>query len=62
MYKLYQENGAIYITKPNILLKNRNRLGGKIDIFLMDQECSIDIDSLNDFKKAKDFMVESNIN
>jgi len=60
--KFYQENGAIYITKPNILLKNRNRLGGKIDIFLMDQECSIDIDSLKDFKKAKDFMVESNIN
>lgn len=57
----YQENGAIYITKSNILLKNKNRLGGKIDIFIMDQECSIDIDSISDFKKAKVFMVKNNI-
>jgi len=55
----YQENGAIYITKPNILLKNKNRLGGKIDIFVMDEKSSLDIDTLNDLKKANDLMKKS---
>ena len=58
----YQENGAIYIAKSNILLKNRNRLGGKIDIYVMSEESSLDIDTLNDLKKAKDFMKKNKIN
>ncbi len=57
----YQENGAIYITKPNVLLKNKNRLGGKINVFIMDQESSLDIDNLSDLKKAKDYMIKKNI-
>jgi CMP-N-acetylneuraminic acid synthetase len=57
----YQENGAIYITKPNILLQNKNRLGGKIDIFVMDKNSSLDIDNLNGLKKANDLM-KKNIN
>lgn len=49
----YKENGAIYITKTEILLKKNNRLGGKIGIYNMRNEISIDIDTLNDFKIAE---------
>ena len=51
--KLFQENGAIYITKPNILINKNNRLGGKISIFEMGFWNSIDIDHLEDFKMAE---------
>ena len=30
----FQENGAIYITKPKIYFLNKNELGGKISLFL----------------------------
>ena len=51
----YKENGAIYITKINILLKNNNRLGGKIGIYNMKNEVSIDIDTLSDFEIAENY-------
>ena len=57
----YRENGSIYITKPKILLLNNNRLGGKIDIYLMKKENSLDIDTLDDLKQA-DLLVKKNKN
>ena len=48
--ELYQENGAIYITRPEIYFKNKNRLGGKISIFTMDFWESLEIDEVKDFK------------
>ena len=41
----YRENGAIYITKYKILMGNHNILGGKIELYIMPEECSIDIDT-----------------
>lgn len=52
----YVENGSIYIFKPWVLKKLNNRLGGKISLFLMKEEASIDIDSLIDFKIAEFFL------
>ena len=49
----YRENGSIYVTRPKILLLYNNRLGGKIDIYLMKKEHSLDIDTLKDIKEAK---------
>ena len=49
----YVENGAIYISKPNLLIKNSNRLGGKISTYVMPYDRSIDIDSIHDFKEAE---------
>lgn len=49
----YVENGSIYIFKPWVLKEFNNRLGGKISLFIMKEEASIDIDSLIDFKIAE---------
>jgi N-acylneuraminate cytidylyltransferase len=45
----YRENGAIYITKYKILMENHNRLGGKIGLYIMPEESSIEIDMEFDF-------------
>jgi len=50
MPKKYRENGAIYITKKNLLTKNKNRLGGKIKAIVMNEIDSIDIDEIYDFE------------
>lgn len=47
------ENGAFYLTKKEILEKNKNRLGGKIGIFLMPEEKAIDIDEPSDWPLAE---------
>ena len=52
----YVENGSIYIFKPWVLKELNNRLGGKISLFVMKEEASIDIDSLIDFKIAEFFL------
>lgn len=41
----FKENGAIYVTKYSIFIKYRNRLGGKVGYYLMDNDRSIEIDS-----------------
>jgi len=45
----FAENGAIYITKKNILLKEKSRLGGKIALYVMNQEHSLEIDTNYDW-------------
>lgn len=49
----YRENGSIYIFKPNILLKNKVRLGGKISIYKMSSWKNIDIDTPEQFRTAE---------
>jgi N-acylneuraminate cytidylyltransferase len=44
------ENGAFYITKRQILESEKCRLGGKIGIFRMPRESSVDIDEPEDFR------------
>jgi N-acylneuraminate cytidylyltransferase len=57
---IFRENGSIYITKLHILLKEKNRLGGKISIFEMKEEEGHEIDSLNDFNLVKDLILKLN--
>ena len=45
----YVENGAIYFFKPEIMLKYKNRFGGKIGLYLMDFWQSFEIDSPEDW-------------
>ncbi len=48
----YMENGSIYIFKPWVLKKLKNRLGGKIELFIMRDDQSVDIDTEQDFRYA----------
>ena len=54
--KLFLENGSIYIFKPDILMKCKNRLGGKIGMYEMPFERSYEIDSYQDIETCKFFM------
>ena len=45
-----KENGSIYISTYENVFKNKNRLGGKIETFIMDEIESLEIDTDLDFK------------
>jgi N-acylneuraminate cytidylyltransferase len=45
----WHENGSFYIFKKDILIKNNNRLGGKIGIYSMPSANSFEIDSYFDW-------------
>jgi N-acylneuraminate cytidylyltransferase len=51
------ENGAFYLTKKEIFLKNQNRLGGKIGIYLLSEDRAIDIDEPADWQVAEKYLL-----
>ncbi len=52
----YIENGSIYIFKPEILFNNKNRLGGKIESYIMKQWQVHEIDSFDDLELVEHYM------
>lgn len=58
--KWYRLNGAIYISKVDVLLKNGSFYGPQSYAFIMSQGSSIDIDSELDFEIA-DFLLKRRI-
>ena len=60
--KKYHENGSFYIFKPDILLKNNNRLGGKIGYYVMESFKSFQIDEYDDIKLCETIMNGYRIN
>jgi CMP-N,N'-diacetyllegionaminic acid synthase len=53
MKNQFIENGAIYVTKYNLFKKTNCRISGKIGLFEMPQELSLQIDSLSDLSNAE---------
>jgi N-acylneuraminate cytidylyltransferase len=56
MKNQFVENGAIYITKNPSFNESKCRVSGKIGIFQMSEEDSIEIDSLNDLFIAEQIL------
>ena len=54
----FVENGALYVFDTQKYLKYRNRLFGKIGVYVMPEFKSIDIDTNDDFKKASKILKE----
>ena len=48
--KAYMLNGAIYICKTELLIKNRSWYSENTIPYIMDKNTSVDIDDINDFK------------
>lgn len=46
----YLENGSLYIFKKEGFLKHKNRFFGKIGTYVMERNCSYEIDSKDEFK------------
>ena len=58
--KSYLENGSFYIFKPQLIRKNKNRLSGKIGMYLMEKYKSFQIDNEEDLKICSAIMKEYN--
>lgn len=58
MQPQYQENGSIYVFKPQILQKFGNRLGGKIVLYEMNESSIVDIDTETDFVLAQAMLAQ----
>lgn len=55
---VHRINGAIYVTRRHVLMKENRILGEDTRAFVMVPECSIDIDTLLDLKIAEILMKE----
>ncbi|MBJ13432.1 MAG: hypothetical protein CMG62_10225 [Candidatus Marinimicrobia bacterium] len=54
----YMRNGAIYLTKRNVLMKDSSIWGKKITPIIMSEKTSISIDSELDFKIVDELLNE----
>lgn len=52
----YVENGSIYVFKPWVLKETKNRLGGKISLYVMSEMAAVEIDSEDDFQMIEFLM------
>jgi N-acylneuraminate cytidylyltransferase len=54
--KTYLENGSFFIFRPEVLIKNNNRLGGNISLFIMDRYKMFQIDNMEDIELSSIIM------
>ena len=53
----YRETGSLYLTKTEIYLEAENRIGGKVGVFVMDEDEGVDIDTPTDFLIAEQILL-----
>ena len=53
MKTYYRENGAIYVTTKEGLLKSKNRLNGRVGLYEMPRQRSFEIDELEDLEEIQ---------
>ncbi|WP_251445653.1 cytidylyltransferase domain-containing protein [Microbacterium sp. USTB-Y] len=49
----YKETGSLYLTRTEIYERERNRIGGRVGLFVMDEAEGVDIDTLVDLRIAE---------
>ncbi|MBT2519657.1 cytidylyltransferase domain-containing protein [Arthrobacter sp. ISL-28] len=49
----YRETGSLYLTKTEIYERHSNRLGGRIGLFIMDEDEGVDVDTELDLSVAE---------
>lgn len=52
----FRETGSLYLTRTEVYETQHNRLGGRIGLFVMDPAESLDIDTLEDFERAEQWV------
>lgn len=52
----YFENGSLYVTAPHIYRAHGNRIGGTVDLFVLDEMEGVDIDTLTDVAAAESML------
>lgn len=52
----YRETGSVYLTRTSIYRQTANRMGGRIGLFVMDEDEGVDIDTLHDLQTAAALM------
>lgn len=54
----YRENGSIYVSAVDVLRSRRNRLGGRITMFVMDPREGVDVDEEVDLRIVAELLEE----
>lgn len=56
----YYESGSLYLTRTEIYENEHNRIGGEVELFLMDEAEGVDIDTLVDLRVAEQVLADVN--
>jgi CMP-N,N'-diacetyllegionaminic acid synthase len=55
--KAYHREGSIYITRTEVILEKNSLFGERIGGYLMETECPVNIDTLEDWEKAEEYLL-----
>jgi len=54
--KLYRENGAIYISSREMIIKSMNRISGNIGLYEMPRQRSFEVDNMEDLDEIRKYI------
>ncbi len=59
--KCFIRNGSIYLTKTKTIMENKSLYGDNITWYEMEQQKSVNIDTLSDWVKAEKYLIANNL-